>query len=325
MGFHEVVFPEDISYGSSGGPGFKTSIITVNSGAEERVAHWSQARRKFDVAEAIKSYAELSQLIQFYKARLGCANGFLFKDWSDYATTSDGILHAEFPTVITHTDQVIGVGDGARTQFQLTKTYADIGGSHTRTITRPKSGTVLVGVDGANLATGWTLNYSTGVLNLATAPAAGKVVTWGGQFYVPVRFGDELDGQLPVSLDDYNSGSVRIPLVELQDEVESSDDFFMGGAVEVELQANYNLDSLHRVFIFKATSAGHSVFLPNHAASAGLQPGGPFCYVINDATSPNSFSLKDYDGNLITTVNAGAGVTMLLSIDAVGTRVWYAK
>jgi uncharacterized protein (TIGR02217 family) len=325
MGFHEVVFPDNISYGTSGGPGFKTSIITVNSGAEERVAHWSQARRKFDVAEAIKSYAELSQLIQFYKSRLGCANGFLFKDFSDYATTTDGILHGESSTPVSHTDQVIGVGDGTNSTFQLTKTYADIGGSHTRTITKPKNGSVLVGVNGTPLSTGWTLNYTTGVLNLATPPAAGQVVTWGGEFYVPVRFGDELDEQLPVSLDDYNSGSVRIPLVEIQDTVESSDDFFMGGAVEVELQANYNLDSLHRVFVFKATSAGHSVFLPNHAAAAGLQPGGPFCYVINDATSPNSFSLKDYDGNLITTITAGSGVTMLLSIDAVGTRVWYAK
>ncbi|RYE16938.1 MAG: TIGR02217 family protein, partial [Sphingobacteriaceae bacterium] len=47
--FKEIRFPEDISYGSSGGPGYSTDIITVNSGAEQRNINWNQARSKYNV------------------------------------------------------------------------------------------------------------------------------------------------------------------------------------------------------------------------------------------------------------------------------------
>jgi hypothetical protein len=36
MAFHEVRFPTDISYGSSGGPEFSTDIVITSSGHEQR-------------------------------------------------------------------------------------------------------------------------------------------------------------------------------------------------------------------------------------------------------------------------------------------------
>jgi len=38
MGFHEVRFPDDISYGSDGGPGYNTNIIEMDSGDGARYA-----------------------------------------------------------------------------------------------------------------------------------------------------------------------------------------------------------------------------------------------------------------------------------------------
>jgi uncharacterized protein (TIGR02217 family) len=322
MGFHDVRFPTDISYGSSGGPGFSTSIITTDSGAEERVARWSQARRMYDVAEAIKTSVELSELITFYMARVGCANSFRYKDWADYASTLDHITHAPESVPTTENDQVIGVGDGTNLVFQLVKNYTSGPSTHVRTITKPVAGTVKIAKNGVLQVGGYTVNYTTGVVTFAAAPAAGVVVTAGYEFDVHVRFGDELDQQLPVQLDAYESGSVKIPLIEITDDALSSDEFFMGGAVEVDLAANYNLDAVHRVYVFSASASGKVVFLPD---TTDLPAGGPWYYIMNDPSSPNTFQIKSNGGTLITTVNAGAGVTMVLSIDAVGTKVWYAK
>jgi uncharacterized protein (TIGR02217 family) len=43
-GFHEVQFPPDISYGASGGPGYRTTVITTVSGHERRNSNWTAAR-----------------------------------------------------------------------------------------------------------------------------------------------------------------------------------------------------------------------------------------------------------------------------------------
>ncbi len=48
MSFHDVRFPTDISYGSSGGPGFSTAIIEVDSGAEERISLMYDDPKAFD-------------------------------------------------------------------------------------------------------------------------------------------------------------------------------------------------------------------------------------------------------------------------------------
>ncbi len=43
MAFIETRFPDDISYGAAGGPGYQTDVVTVNSGAEQRNAAWQDA------------------------------------------------------------------------------------------------------------------------------------------------------------------------------------------------------------------------------------------------------------------------------------------
>jgi hypothetical protein len=42
--FSEERFPEDISYGSSGGPGFSTDIVVTQGGFEQRNINWQVAR-----------------------------------------------------------------------------------------------------------------------------------------------------------------------------------------------------------------------------------------------------------------------------------------
>ncbi len=43
MSFTEIRFPENISYGSTGGPEFSTDVVTTHNGCEQRNINWSHA------------------------------------------------------------------------------------------------------------------------------------------------------------------------------------------------------------------------------------------------------------------------------------------
>jgi uncharacterized protein (TIGR02217 family) len=109
--FHEVLFPVDISYGSAGGPKWKTSIFTAASGFEGRAIEWGETRAEYDISYGIKSQEQMDLLTTFFYARRGRAYGFRFKDWNDYQAT----------------DLFLGVGDYATFDRQLVKTYSSPG------------------------------------------------------------------------------------------------------------------------------------------------------------------------------------------------------
>jgi uncharacterized protein (TIGR02217 family) len=320
MGFHEVQYPPGISWGTSGGPGFNTHVVVVDSGQEERTARWAQARRKFDVAESIKTDAQLAELITFFMARQGSANGFRFKDWTDYCTSANHVHHGEAGIAPAPTDQNFSVGDGTTTVFQLQKGYTNGGVTRTRKITKPVAGTVVIAKDGVTTASGWTVNTATGQVTFTTAPTAGVILSWGGEFDIPARFGDDIDNQLPISLDAYSSGSIKVPIIEILDDGEASDEFFYGGALEVQSADDYTISGITRVWVFNFTASGKKVVLPSIST---LSPGGPWFYIYNDGA--NSFALKDEFGTTLVTLATGTCVVVSISVDSIGTKVWYIK
>lgn len=179
MAFDEVRFPEAISYGSSGGPGFSTTVLQLSSGFEQRNVNWAATRARFNVSHGIKSRADMDALITFFRARQGRARGFRFKDWSDY----------------TITNQTIGTANGVLQQFQIIKTYTSGSQTYTRTITKPVSGTLAFTVNGGAPGA-HTVNYNTGVITFSSAPATGDIVITTCEFDVPVRFDiDQMDVQ----------------------------------------------------------------------------------------------------------------------------------
>jgi uncharacterized protein (TIGR02217 family) len=199
MAFTEVRFPTDIAYGSVGGPEYSTDVVITHSGYEQRNANWAQARTRYNVAHGVKTQAQLDALIAFFRARKGRANGFRFKDWSDFQVTA----------------QPIGTGDGTTTVFQLVKTYISGGVTETRAISKPVTGTVAIYLNGTiqNPPT-YTLDTVQGKATFSMPPAAGIAVTADFQFDVPVRFDTD---RLAATLDSYGSRSWHdIPLVEIR-------------------------------------------------------------------------------------------------------------
>lgn len=169
MAFDDVRLPVEIERGSSGGPQFSTTVISLSGGAERRNRNWTQERSRWNVAYGIMNAEEYREVIAFYRARMGRLRAFRFKDWTDY----EGFA------------EQIGVGDAAVTTFQLVKTYD----TYTRTITRPVSGSVACTVDGSPV--GSTVNLSTGVVTISPAPGIGAIVRASFEFDIPVRFEED--------------------------------------------------------------------------------------------------------------------------------------
>jgi len=325
MGFADVRFPDDISYGSSGGPGYSTFIQSVDSGAEERISRWSQARHQYDVSYGIKTYTELAAVRTFFHARLGAAFSFRFKDYLDSTSTIDGIApELDGGSTPANDDVEIGVGDDSQTQFQLIKKYTSGPVSKIRTITKPVAGTVLIAVDGVAQveSVDFTVDTTTGIVTFTVAPPLDDSVTAGYQFDVEVRFTSTIDSLLSVNAESFSLGGIdSITLVEVIDESERADEFFFGGATNhgVITVDHQLLSSDGRVQTF-VPNPGLKIALPE--ITDELATGGVYAYIFNDSANP--VDLTTFGGTPVVTILGGVTVATLLSKDSVGVATWHA-
>lgn len=205
--FHDVLFPLELGYGAAGGPEFSTQVVVTGSGYEQRNSQWSDARLYYDAGLGVRSEADLSTLIGFFRARRGQAHGFRFSDPLDRSTAAAGAGAGA-------TDVELGIGDGGATRFALVKLYGDTDDPQRRRITRPVAASVRVAVDGVAVTSGWTLAPA-GNIDFAVAPAVGAVVTAGFDFDVPVRFAAD---RIDVSIAGWRAGELpSVPLVEVRE------------------------------------------------------------------------------------------------------------
>lgn len=208
--FHDIRFPTAIALESRGGPTRKTEIVTLGSGREQRNARWMHGRRRYEAGYGVRSLDDLHAIVNFFEERRGRLYGFRWKDRMDFKSCAPA-------QPVSATDQVLGTGDGARTQFPLIKTYGGAFDPYVRPIAKPVSGTVRVAVAGVIRVAGthFSVAHTTGIItfNPGFIPAAGAAVTAGYEFDVPVRFDtDELD----IDLSAFNAGvAPKIPLIEI--------------------------------------------------------------------------------------------------------------
>jgi hypothetical protein len=149
MGFHEVRFPANLSFGSVGGPERRTEIVTLVNGFEERNSPWADSRRRYDAGVGLRSLDDLQALIAFFEARRGQLHGFRWKDWADFKSSP-----ASRPVVKPVAGSVLVGIEGV-----------------------PK----VLGAD-------FGVDATTGTVTFADPPPRGAQVTAGFEFDVPVRF-----------------------------------------------------------------------------------------------------------------------------------------
>jgi uncharacterized protein (TIGR02217 family) len=210
-GFHEVLFPLDIALKSAGGPERRTEIVTFGSGREQRNARWAHSRRRYDAGYGVKTLTELQRVVAFFEERRGQLYGFRWRDRLDHSSALPGQME-------TSIDQVIGIGDGLQTVFQLMKTYGALHAPYARPITKPVLDTVRISVGGEEVLAGtaFTCDITTGLISFMPGhiPASGAAVRAGFRFDVPVRFDTDY---LEADLSAFSAGAIpKIPLVEIR-------------------------------------------------------------------------------------------------------------
>lgn len=209
MAYHDVMFPEEISYGSKGGPQFRTTIITLASGLERRNQEWKRVRAEYDVSHGIKDPEELEALREFFYARRGRLHSFRFKDHGDFEIFN----------------QAIGVGDGVKTAFQIIKSYEPGPYQYDRVITKPERDSIFpITVGGVpyqettnnGVANRYTVDYATGIVTFKNAPGNGlSIILPYARFSVHARFDvDTFDPEHEFW--QYQSWE-SIPIVEIKD------------------------------------------------------------------------------------------------------------
>jgi uncharacterized protein (TIGR02217 family) len=197
-GFHEIRFPDNIAYGATGGPEFATTVVVTGAGHEQRNVNWAEARGRWDVGTGLKNQAQLDSLIAFFRGRKGKAQGFRFRDWTDFKALG----------------QLIGTGDDATTVFQLIKRYPSGSAAEMRTIAKPVAGTLRIFFDGVEQLADWSVDVKTGIVTFTSPPGEDVDVTADFEFDVPVRFDTD---HMAVTIESYRLHAwQQIPIVELR-------------------------------------------------------------------------------------------------------------
>ncbi len=175
----EVLFPTDISYGSKGGPEFKTTVKPLGSGHEQRNIDWDKVLGNWEASKGVMTQAKLDIVETFFYARNGRARGFRWKHWPDFTIAAT---------------QQIGVGDGVETDFQSFKIYTDAGNTFNKDIYKVKdAGSIRVYLDTGGgwvlQSSGFTVDINTCLVIFSVAPAVDDLIGIQiDEYHWPVRF-----------------------------------------------------------------------------------------------------------------------------------------
>lgn len=151
--YDNMRFPEDIEYGFSGGPRFKTTRTQANSGFIQSIINYRQALREYEISDANQTDLQRKELLKFFYQVYGGGVGFRFKDWFDYEVTAlDGVFGEDGP-------------DGDETE-QLYKSYSYSSNhpAYNRIIQKPVYDTVKIYKNG--ILQTWTVNYTNGKVTI---------------------------------------------------------------------------------------------------------------------------------------------------------------
>jgi uncharacterized protein (TIGR02217 family) len=186
-----------------------TEVVTLANGFEERNTPWEHSRRHYDAGFGLRSLEDVDSLLAFFEARRGRLHAFRWKDWSDYKSCGAN-------ATLTPIDQLIGVGDGTTTAFQIKKTYLSGAQSYVRPIVKPVAGTVIVAIASDPKVEGqeFSVDATTGLVTFVTPPDIGVLITAGYEFDVPARFDTDA---IKTSVASFRAGDIpSVPIVEVR-------------------------------------------------------------------------------------------------------------
>ncbi len=133
--------------------------------------HWELT---YDLMDAAVAGGEFQTLVDFFLARRGAFDTFLFVDLDDQSVT----------------DQTFGIGNGSTVAFQLNR--ALIASGFAEPIYN-LNGTPVIKDAGVTKTAGVDYNINaTGLVTFTYTPVAGHALTWTGSYYFRCRFEEDL-------------------------------------------------------------------------------------------------------------------------------------
>ncbi len=223
---------ENVERGALGGARFNTSILPMDSGFEKRNINWSVPISEFDIGFGLllkfqvdpsDVQIDVDELINFFYIVQGQGHSFRMKDWSDFE------IGYENGSTAGISPQLLGLGNGVATDFQIFKRYSFGGQTFDRTgLTKIVDNIKLVVTDeGTVVDEGvagdeFTLDADRGLIKFNTAPLATGGTGPGGVHLLEFRC--EFDNHVRLNTDDlkinmemFNAGSwPNIPVIELR-------------------------------------------------------------------------------------------------------------
>jgi hypothetical protein len=79
-------FDDELALGFTAGPRFNTTVTTFGGGREVRNSNWSQPIRFFTFSKNNCTIEEVAVIDAFFQARMGSAEAFWLKDYSQPGT-----------------------------------------------------------------------------------------------------------------------------------------------------------------------------------------------------------------------------------------------
>lgn len=206
--YADVIMPYSVLAAGVRGRNMRRNVRTqAQNGTMQINVAWSRTLRQFELG-TVPMKVEAWQAIEgLHEVTEGGAFGFLMEDPKDSSATFATGKALAIPS--------------STTTFQLVKRYTSAGSTRTkdRPITRPRGGSNFALKINGVLSGSYSLNTTTGIVTIGSAPSAGTI-TWEGGFYVPVHFSsDEIDWELTVAgnLDQRYLTGPSVVLVEVRE------------------------------------------------------------------------------------------------------------
>lgn len=200
MSFKNMLLKAAISFGSAGGPGFRTEIVETEGGIESRNEIWQYQRGEYELVYSPDVGINFKDLYEFFQVVKGSLHSFLIIDPLDnYAAPGEGTFVSSL---------------GSPTQSQMAKTVTVQGYSATMLVTKPRQSGLVINGGSANSGT-----YTTGIV-------PGAPTSWYGYYYKHVRFNTDVIKPIVQNKKPHSSelivGWETLPLIEVRGDNENT-------------------------------------------------------------------------------------------------------
>jgi uncharacterized protein (TIGR02217 family) len=189
-----AVLDEEVDYGFSGGPRYKTNIGEYPNGFEDRDSGWKYPKHEFSASFGDVPDENRDYIIAGFHVCAGRKHSIKFKDWNDF----------------TIEDQVIQVLPGTANPIQLYKTYAPFGPTYVR-VRAVQAFAFCNIVDELGDPVAGTLDTETGIFTPAEEWTEQEYRIASAEFYVWVRYDDDYN---EMTINSWRANTAKVTLKE---------------------------------------------------------------------------------------------------------------